>query len=68
MGTHKRQRDKAAQELARTVRVYGHDFSIDLKGDIFTPIFGYIGHIEDCRDYAELIHDLILIFENDGEI
>lgn len=68
MGIHKKRSDKAAQELARTVRIYGHEFSIDLKGNVFTSILGHIGHIEDCRDFAKLINDLSLIFENDDEI
>jgi len=68
MKTNKTQKDKAAQSLTRTVCIYGHAFTIDMKGDVFTPEYNHIGHIEECRDYAELIHDLIHCFESGGEI
>ena len=68
MKSRKRQRGEAAQALTRTVRIYGHEFIINMNGDVYTQLFGHIGHIEDCRDYAELIHDLIYILENDSEI
>lgn len=58
----------SSQELTRNVRIYGHAFNVDIDGYVSTSQYGKLGHIEDCVHFAELIYDLIDIFEMDREV
>ena len=64
----KNKKNKNAQALSTIVRICGHEFTIDLDGYVSTSQHGDIGHIEDCVEFAALIHSLIETLGEDFDI
>lgn len=53
-------------------RINGIDFTVDGFGNVSTPEFGPIGHIEECKEFAELFTSLAeicdeIILTDDGK-
>lgn len=62
MNKYRDQKPDDFQALIRTVRIYGHEFIINMDGDVETAEFGCLGHITDCEDFAEMVYELIEVF------
>ena len=61
-------KDNNPQKLNKMIRIYGHEFIINMDGYVETTEFNCLGHIADCQDFAALIYDLMEIFETSSEI